>query len=268
MTMKTLLTIILGILLSATSLHAQVISSTEKAYVNNTLYPATALLYAQNSEGSMDMRCTATAIIETADKYTFVTASHCGCVEDTTKNIVTPEKTFFFISPDVAGNKIYLKASPAGCGFRHRGDDFFLLTTDKTVKFPVVPLGEDPKMLDDFINVGGPLGLGKQVFVGSVSQPSVDRPIIQDDINWTNAVLLQEFGVNGGSSGSSIVCLSQHAICAFVVGSVEDTTMIAMPVSRLKKFIADLDAGKYKWYVANPDAPAKIVIDTEPPAKK
>lgn len=255
------------LLCSMGTLAAQAVPEVEKAYVNNTLYPATALLYAQSAEGSMEMRCTATAILETTDKYTFVTASHCGCSEDTTKNIVTPEKSFFFISPDVAGNKIYLKATAAGCGFRHRGDDFFLLTTDKTVKFPIVPLGSDPKMLDDFINVGGPLGLGKQVFIGSVSQPSVDRPIIEGDINWTNAVLLQEFGVNGGSSGSSIVCLSQHAICAFVVGSVAETTMIAMPVSRLKKFIADLDEGKYKWYIANPDAPAKIVVESETPKK-
>jgi hypothetical protein len=265
-----LLVFVIGLLFS-TLLWGQGISEKEKVYVNQTLYLATALLYSQNSEGGMEMRCTATAIDESDKSYTFVTASHCGCQEDTTKNIVTPEKTFFFISPDIAGNKIYLRAQPVGCGFRHRGDDFFLLSTDKTVKFPLIPLGHDPEMLNEIVNVGGPLGLGKQVFLGSISQPSVDRPIIDGDINWTNAVLLQEFGVNGGSSGSSVICLKQHAICAFVVGSVAETTMIAMPVSRLIKFREELAAGKYKWYVASPDVPAKITIDADkgtPPKEK
>jgi hypothetical protein len=265
--MKFLLSIILVIFGSA-SLWAQNLSQVEKDYVNNVLYPATALLYTQTSEGSMDMRCTATAIQETEKGYTFVSASHCGCVEDTVKNLVTPEKTFFFISPDLVGNKIYLRATPVGCGFRHRGDDFFLLSVDKTIKFPIVPLGKDPKLLDSFINVAGPVGLNKQVFLGSVSAPKVDRAIVEDDINWTEAVLLQVFGVNGGSSGSSVVCIDQHAICAFVVGTVSNTNTIAMPVSRLIKFKSDLEAGKYRWYNPNPDAPAKITVEGTNGGKK
>jgi hypothetical protein len=254
------LMIFAAVLFTATLVLGQGVPEIEKGYVNTKLYPATALLYSQTAEGSMDMRCTATAVEETDSTFTFVTASHCGCSEDSVKNIVTVEKTFFFISPDIPGNKIYLKATPIGCGFRHRGDDFFLLTTDKTIHFPIIPLGKDPKRMDSIINVGGPLGLGKQIFVGMVTNPSVDRPIVDGDINWTNAVLLQLFGVNGGSSGSSVVCEDQHAICSFVVGSVAETTMVAMPVSRLIKFREDLAAGKYKWYVANPDEPAKIVV--------
>jgi hypothetical protein len=260
--MKLLLALILAVL-SAPLLLAQTLSQAEKDYVNNTLYPATALLYVQNSEGSMDMRCTSTAIAEDDKSYTFVSASHCGCVEDTVKNLVTPEKTFFFIAPDSSKDKIYLRATVVGCGFRHRGDDFLLLTIGKTVHFPIVPLGKDPKLLDAFINIGGPLGLGRQVFLGSVSAPKVDRPIIEGDINWEGAVLIQEFGVNGGSSGSSVICLDQHAVCACIVGSVGETTIIGMPVSRLIKFKADLEAGKYRWYNSNPDLPAKIIVEGE-----
>jgi S1-C subfamily serine protease len=210
----------------------------------------------------MEMRCTATAIDQDKTTYTFVTAAHCGCVDNPSRNVVTAEKTFFFISPDVIGDKIYLKATPKGCGYRTKGDDFLLLTVDKSFKFPVIPLGKDPKLLDEIINVGGPLGMGKQVFLGSVSSPSVDRPITDGDIQWTNAVLLQEFGVNGGSSGSSAVCIDQHAICAFVVGSVAETTTVAMPVSRLLKFREQLAAGKYRWYQADPDAPAARADET------
>jgi hypothetical protein len=79
--------------------------------------------------------------------------------------------------------------------------------------------------------------------------------VIEEDINWENVVTLQMFGVNGGSSGSAVVCLNQRAICAFVVGSIASTTMTAMPVSRLKTLIEALKTGKYKYWVADPDSP-------------
>ena len=245
---------VLAALLLFAGLSFSQIPENEKPYINQTLLPATGLLYSQSEDGEMRMRCTTTVIDETTDTYTVVTAAHCGCEDDSSKHIVTPTKTFFFVSPDQPGNKIYLKAKVLGCGYRTKGDDFFLLTIDKTIKFPIVPLGHDPKLMDSFVNVGGPLGLGKQVFFGSVSSPVLDRPVSFEDIQWTGTVLLQEFGVNGGSSGSSAVCLDQHAICAFVVGSIAETTMVAMPVSRLITFREQLAAGKYKWYKSDPDS--------------
>ncbi len=239
------------------------LSNADKLYVNKVLWPATTLLYAQTAQGTMEMKCTATAIDEDKTTYTFVTAAHCGCIDDSEKKTVTPEKTFFFISPDIPGDKVYLKAIPKGCGYRTKGDDFFLLTVDKTFSFPIIPLGEDPNLLDEVINVGGPLGIGKQVFLGSVSSTSVDRPIVDDAIQWTGTILLQEFGINGGSSGSSVICLNQHAICAFIVGTVAQTSMIAMPVSRLIKFRKLLKDGKYKWYQSDPDAPLPAATQGE-----
>ncbi len=251
--MKSILKALAVALLFAGLSFAQ-IPEAEKPYVNSTLLPATGLLYSQSEDGEMKMRCTTTVIDQDATTYTVATAAHCGCEDDSSKHIVTPQKTFFFVSPDQPGNKLYLKAKVLGCGYRTKGDDFFLLAIDKTITFPVVPLGHDPKLMDSFVNVGGPLGLGKQVFYGSVSSPVLDRPISFEDIQWTGTVLLQEFGVNGGSSGSSAVCLDQHAICAFVVGSIAETTMVAMPVSRLIKFREQLAAGKYKWYHPDPDS--------------
>src|ERR1019366_6281809 len=95
----------------------------------------------------------------------------------------------------------------------------------------------------------------KQVFLGSISSSVLDRPVVDGDINWTGVVLLQMFGVNGGSSGSSVVCLDQKAICAFVVGAVGGTSMTAMPVSRLKKLQAGIADGTYKYWVKDPDSP-------------
>jgi hypothetical protein len=241
-------------LLAVSTVLANDLTDQDKDYINHTLYPATVLLYSQDAEGSMQMRCTATAIFGDDKTYQFVTASHCGCVENNSHNTVSPEKTYFFISPDIAGNKIYLKAEPLGCGYRTRGDDYFLLQTDATVKFPIVSLGQDAKILDEVYNVGSPLGLGKQVFTGTVSSSYLDRPVRIEDINWEGAILLQLFGINGGSSGSSLVCADQKAICGFVVGSIEDTTMVAVPVSRFIKFRDALLKGQYKWYVKDPDA--------------
>ena len=223
-------------------------------YVNQIFYPATALLYSQDSDGGMKMRCTATVIEKTATGYTFVTAAHCGAIDDVGHKTVSPEKTFFYITEDAAEDKIFMKAEPVGAGYRHRGDDFMLFFVATKHVFPVVALGNDPIALEPVVNVASPLGLGKQVFVGTVSRSSLDRPLVEDDINWTNAATLQLFGTDGGSSGSAVVCLDQKAICAFVVGSIDKTTMIAMPVSRLKTVIAGLKDGSYKYWQRDPDA--------------
>jgi hypothetical protein len=223
-------------------------------FVNHTLYPATALLYSQDESGGMKMRCTATSIEKTEKGYVFVTAAHCGCQDNTERKQTSPEKTFFYITADEPQSKTFIKAEVTGCGYRHRGDDFMLLEVESKEVFPVVALGDDPVVLEPVINVASPLGLGKQVFSGSVSGASLNRPVVEDDINWTGAVLLQMFGVDGGSSGSSVVCLDQQAICAFVVGSVDKSTITAMPVSRLKTLRKALADKTYHYWVKDSDA--------------
>lgn len=249
--MKTLAVLIL----LATPLLAQLDKATAD-YVEHDLYSSTVLLYSQNEQGDMQMRCTATAIDHSVKGYIFVTAAHCACQDDVEKRAVSPERTAFYISPDDVGTKEFLKAEPVGCGYRHRGDDFALFQVVTEKKFPVIPLGIDPKMMEQVVNVASPLGLGKQVFFGTVSSPLLDRPVVVDDINWQNVFLLQLFGVNGGSSGSSLLCLDQKAICGFVVGSLGDTTMTAMPVSRLQKVRAGIADGSYKYWQPEADMPS------------
>jgi S1-C subfamily serine protease len=244
-----------GLMLSLLMTCGIAVSQVNADYVNEKLVPATVLLYAQDAEGGMKMRCTATAIERNATGFVFVTASHCGCDDDAAKKTVTPQKVEFYVTPDHAQEKDFLKAKVFACGYKHIGDDFMLLSVDaKQDAFAVVPLGEDPKVLDQVVNVASPMGLGKQVFIGSVSSAKLERPVIEDDINWTDVVTLQMFGVNGGSSGSSVICTSQKAICAFVVGSIGETTITAMPVSRLKAMQKSIKEGTYKHYVADPDA--------------
>jgi hypothetical protein len=245
------LIVLIGTVLDASSSG----QSDDSKFIVGTLYPATALLYSQDEDGGMKMRCTATAIEQNATGFVFATAAHCGCEDNVERKTVSPQKTFFYITFDDPGQKTFNKAEVIGCGYRHRGDDFMLLQAKGDSKAIPMPLGNDPAVLDQVANVASPLGLGKQVFTGSVSSSSLDRPLVEDDIDWTGVVLLQMFGVDGGSSGSSVVCLSQKAICAFVVGSVGKTTMTAMPVSRLKKLRSGIADGTYKYWVKDPDSP-------------
>lgn len=244
--------LLLAIALSVFPAKAQ--NAQDIEYVNKTFFPATALLYSQDESGGMHMRCTATAIEKTDATYTFVTAAHCGAIDDEDHKTVSPEKTFFYITEDTAQDKTFLVAEPIGAGYRHRGDDFMLFQVKTDKVFPVVALGHDPIALESVVNVASPLGLGKQVFLGTVSKASIDRPLVFEDINWTHAVTLQLFGTDGGSSGSAVVCLDQKAICAFVVGSIDKTTMVAMPVSRLQAVIAGLKDGTYKYWLKDSDA--------------
>jgi S1-C subfamily serine protease len=240
----------------------------ERDFINNQFFPATALLYSQNAEGGMNMRCTTTAIAKNDNTYIFVTAAHCGCEDDTVRRTVSPQANVdFYITSDNPDEKDFQKAKVTGCGYRHSGDDFMLLSVTTDRIYTVVPLGNDPKLMDSVINVASPLGLGKQVFTGIVSSPILDRPVIEEDINWQGVVMLQMFGVNGGSSGSAVVCVDQHAICAFVVGSIGNTSMTAMPVSRLKALIKGLSDGTYKHWVPNADTVTNISPAVTTPKK-
>jgi hypothetical protein len=223
-------------------------------YVPKTLYPAVVLLYEQDDQGSMKMLCTATAIEKNKTGYVFVTAAHCASTDNEEKKLVKAEtKKFFFVTLDETGSKNFIKASLQNCGYQHAGDDFcqFQVDTDKTI--PTVDLGSDPASGgEEIVNVASPLGLGKQVFKGYISSPKLDRDIRVEDINWTNAILLQLPGTNGGSSGSAIVCTEQKAICAFLVGTIADTEIVAIPVSRFKAFRTATAAGTYKYKQEDP----------------
>ena len=218
-------------------------------YVPKTLYPAVVLLYEQDDQGSMKMLCTATAIEKNKTGYVFVTAAHCASSDNEEKKLVKAEvKKFFFVTFDETGSKNFIKAVLLNCGYQHSGDDYcqFQVDTDRVI--PTVDLGSDPSEGgEEIVNVASPLGLGKQVFRGYVSSPRLDRDVRVSDINWTNAILLQLPGTNGGSSGSAIVCVDQKAICAFLVGVIDQTEIVAVPVSRFKDFRTKIAAGTYKY---------------------
>lgn len=231
------------------SLFASTPPQTEDQFIDS-VYRSTALLYSQDESGGMHMRCTTTAIEKTPKGYTFVTASHCVGKDNEEKERVEPDRVKFFITADEKDKKEFLSAQLIAAGYKHRSDDFALFSVETTQDFPLVAIGKDvtDHSGQPVLNVASPNGLGKQVFKGIVSSPFLDRSIVFEDINWTDAMLIAMVGTNGGSSGSAIVCLSQRAICGFLVGTIAETNTVGIPVSKFSKFREAIKNNKYRWF--------------------
>ena len=229
------------------------ILQTDDEWLSEVYYPATVLLYREDVSGNMKFTCTATAFEKVKDVYHFVTDAHCTSETSKDEKTVKIDRVFFFVARDNdTEQKHYLKAKVIAAGMQQKGDDFSVLEVKTDEDIATVPLGVDPtsRVGEPIVNISGPLGLGKQVFRGNVSNPKVDRPIEQDDISWSNMIAIQSFGIDGGSSGSSIVCLKQRAICGFIEGTLDDTTVIASPVSKFKEWYAAEKAGTYPYFDA------------------
>lgn len=211
---------------------------------------ATALLYSQDDSGGLSMRCTVTAFKKDGDTYHFVTAAHCVGEDDEAKEKVAKyATTAFYITFDESDAKTFYRAKVDHVGYQHRGDDFAIFLVKSKAEWPIVPIGDEKKEAEGnpVINVASPLGLGKQVFRGAISKLELDRQVVQGDINWSGVVLLQMPGTNGGSSGSAVISETQHAIVAFLVGTIGNTTIAAIPASRFTAFEKLMKAGTYRW---------------------
>ncbi len=219
--------------------------------LESDFYTATALLYGQTEDGSLRMLCTATAFERNKDVYHFVTAAHCVAEDDTSHDRVQVEPTSWYITFDQPERKNFFPAKVLGVGYQHRGDDFAVLEVKLDKPVPIIPVAtKDPVMGEDVSNIASPLGLGKQLFRGHVSKDKLDRPVVEGDINWKGATLLQ-MSSGPGSSGSAIVSRTQKGIVAFLVGSIGSRgspNIVAIPVSKFSKFWTEIKAKKYKWY--------------------
>jgi hypothetical protein len=222
--------------------------------LNALALKAVALLYQQKDSGSLTMLCTATAFERTSKGYLFVSAAHC-VGDDKRQLAADPSDANFYITLDDPTNKTFYAAIPRGVGYQHRGDDFSYFEVITKDQLAIIPLGDEAKeeVGGDVTNVSSPYGLGKQLFHGSISSLRLERPVIVDNINWRNAIMLQISGPGPGSSGSAIVSQSQKKIVAFLVGTVGGTNVVAIPVSKFIEFRASVEKGKYKWFKPNAD---------------
>jgi S1-C subfamily serine protease len=243
---------LIGLLLVLSLSTFPVYAQDDKAFVERATN-AVALLYSQDQAGGMQMRCTATIYERTKAVYRFVTAAHCIGNDDTTKELSASAANIpFFVTFDESGAnaKKFYPAKVVLVGYQHRGEDFSVLEVTTTEDWPVIPLGDEQKEVvpAPFWNIGGPLGLGKVILEGAIANLDLDRPIVEGDINWQHSMVLQESGVNGGSSGSSLIAKDQHAIVGFLVGTIGGSTITAIPVSRFKAVLAAQAKNRYHWY--------------------
>lgn len=228
-----------------------ILSAADKKLVEDAK-GATAILYSQDMQGGMRMHCTTTAFQKTPTGYLFVSAAHCLGDDDKQHEKVAPTKDkSFYITFDEKGEKRFRPATPIEVGYQSRGDDFAVLSVTTTETFPIIPLGDESKEDegDDLINPASPVGLGVQIFKGSLTKRVLDRPVVHEasGINWTGAMLVQIEGVNGGSSGSALISENQKGIIGFLVGTIAGSNTIAIPVSKFVKFRKAISEDKYKW---------------------
>jgi S1-C subfamily serine protease len=212
------------------------------------VYSSTALLYRQTESGGMEMTCTATAFEKTAKGYLFATASHCVGEADKVHERVEVVKTRFYLTFDEKSDKKFYPATLEMAGYQPKGDDFSIFSVETNDPISIVPLGDEhlEEAGADVINIASPRGLGRQVFHGFISSLYVDRPVVEEDINWQGVMLLQ-IQSGPGSSGSAIVSVKQSAIVGFLVGVYGENTFV-MPVSRFKAFRQEVLDGKYKYF--------------------
>jgi len=215
-----------------------------------TIQNAVGLLYSQDQSGSMRMACTATAYERIKTGYRFVTAAHCIGSDNRDKELSASAETPFFITFDEHAEKTFWPAEPVFIGYQSRGEDFAVFEVETTKHWPVIPLGDEQHEVIPALywNIASPLGLGKQVFSGSVTSLDLDRPVKQNDINWQHSLVLQQAGVNGGSSGSALVSQTQRTIIGFLVGSIGESTIVAIPVSRFRVALKAWQEKRYRWY--------------------
>jgi S1-C subfamily serine protease len=211
-------------------------------------YNSTALLYRQTESGGMEMTCTATAFEKTDKGYRFASASHCVSEADKLHERVEVLKTRFYLTFDEKADKKFYPATLEMAGYQPKGDDFSILSIETTDTVSIVPLGDEhlDESGSEVVNIASPNGLGKQIFHGYISSLYLDRPIVEEDINWQGVMLLQ-IQAGPGSSGSAIVSVKQSAIVGFIVGLYGENRFV-MPVSRFKAFRQAVLDGKYKYF--------------------
>ena len=224
-------------------------TTTDAAYVKQ-LHSAVGLLYSIDSSGGYRMHCTATIFEKSLKGYLFVTAAHCIGTDNRDKETSASVETSYYITFDEHDNKVFWPAEVQWVGYQTRGEDFMVVEVRSDAVWPVIRLGDETKETPPapYWNISSPLGLGKQAFDGNITSLDLDRPVKQGDINWQHSLVLQQSGVSGGSSGSALVSKLQRAIVGLLVGTIGDSTIIAIPISRFKAVDAAVKAGKYRWY--------------------
>lgn len=249
----------LSVILAIFLLFPTAISAENPALVQS-VRKAVGLLYSQDESGSLKMRCTATAFEKTGKGYKFVSAAHCIGDDDTNKERSASgiDIPFYITFDETDGAKRYHQAKVIWVGYQHRGEDFAVFEVATKETWATVPLGDEKEETEgaQILNVASPLGLGKQVFYGTITSLNLDRPIVDGrGINWKGALLLN-ISAGPGSSGSALVSVEHQNIIGFLVGTIGGENIVGIPVNRFKAVDKAVKDDKYSYWKPvnlNPD---------------
>lgn len=210
--------------------------------------------------GRLRRRITATAFEREGDIYRFVTAAHCVYSTDDIPNrkVILRPMNWYITFEDFGKRKFY-PARLVAAGYRYGGDDLAVFeAVIKNKSIPVIPLSaSDPQRGEKIINVAKPQRLaryaGKLFLRGNVCSYSFLEEIVVGNspniTKWKGAIYCQLIGAKG-SSGSVAVSIKSKSIVAIIVGSLKNSEMnnmmIALPVSRFRRFWEAVKAGHYK----------------------
>lgn len=198
------------------------------------LWDGAYLLYAKDAQGSIKMVCGATAIShkEGTNDYLFLTAAHCAKALDGVDAYVG--------TGNEKGDPKYYALHFTAVGDESTGNDFAVGVSTISDPVQVVEIGHDATSPGQLLfNVSGPERAPKQLFIGYVSNPKMDRKVTFDEegkSDWTGNMLFVMPGEGPGSSGSALMCDGQNAICAIVVGRIPGAT-VACPIDRFRAWI-------------------------------
>ena len=223
--------------------------------LEDEMLESSALLYGMNSSG--DMRFTCTGMVYERDKKNpkivrVITNSHCVSEDNTNKQrvVLAPNPWYLLFKEDTTQQ--YHQAKVVAAGYMTRGDDFAILEAELDAEIPMIPLAEKDGLVGESVcMVGGPYGLGKQLFRGHITMANLKRAIVGRHLNWEGTTLLQ-ISSGPGASGSSIVSVQRRAIVAILVGRIGlrggIPSIVAMPISRFHAFRKAIKNGTYRWF--------------------
>lgn len=177
------------------------------------------------------MLCTATAF-ERGEVTRFLTAAHCITVDDSEPGKKKVTEMPLFLSKDDKDTKEYIRATVVEVGRKEKGYDYAILSAP--LNLPTIPFGNEKEEANhvEVYNVAAPAGLGLVSFRGNVALKYIDRPLIHEEINWRESMLVT-VPAAGGSSGSAIVSKDTGKIIGILVGHW-NSLIIAIPISRVK----------------------------------
>lgn len=223
------LVLLVSIGCSGSDLQPQSKEQLVREYINNTYMPAVALIYASPSQGKKIFGCTATAFQEVDEGYLFISAAHCV--------IGTPGD--IFLSPDTSNPEIYYPAKVLAYGDLNSDVDYSVLYIKAPHgAFKMIRFGHNPTQPGEAIfSVSAPDGVGKALLRGVIAILSlphhevVNIQAYRDD--WKGDILMELPGEYPGSSGSTIICEDQMAVCGIIAGHMPGGS-VAQPIEKFE----------------------------------